>query len=66
MSGADKFVRLRARTLIVTYDMLGEHGHKTGGGSIRIDASNADSMVKQMNVILDGRRYKIMDVMPVT
>lgn len=61
--------RLRARLIIVDYDLLSTLNGKTikiGGGFTKIEASNGDSMVKQMNRILDGRRYKISQVTPVT
>ncbi len=59
-------VRLRTRLLLVSYDLIGQYGERIGGGGTRIEASNGDSMCKQLNAMLGGRRVKITEITPIT
>ncbi len=60
------YVKLKSRMLLVSYNLLTDCGIHMGAGTSRIECSNADSMVKQLNLLLSGRRYKITEVIPVT
>lgn len=60
------FVRRDPRLLIVDYDLLGPDGKQVGGGFTRLEASNLDSVCKQLNAMLRGHRYKIKQVTPIT
>ena len=59
-------IKLRQRTLIVSYDLYGPAGQKVGGGFSKIESSNGDSTVQQMNAMLRGHSYKITEIVPVT
>jgi hypothetical protein len=58
--------RLRPRTLLVDYRLLEANGKDFGGGTARIESSNGDSTVKQLNALLSGRRFKITAIVPIT
>jgi hypothetical protein len=45
---------------------LDNGGKKIGGGFTRIEASTGDSMTRQLNAMLSGRRFKIKAVTPIT
>jgi hypothetical protein len=58
--------KLQPRLLLVDYDLLDNGGKKIGGGFTRIEASTGDSMTRQLNAMLSGRRFKIKAVTPIT
>ncbi len=57
---------LPRRRYLVTYRLINDHGADMGGGTSRIEASYADSIYKQLNAMLSGRRHKVTESIPIT
>ncbi len=56
---------LPRRRYLVTYRLVNDHGADMGGGTSRIEASYFDSVYKQLNAMLDNRRHKVVECIPV-
>ncbi len=63
---SNESVALPQRLFLVTYRLIGEYGVEIGHGTTRITASYPDSIITQVNRILDGRLHEISEVIPLT